>query len=126
MPPDEEPRFDAATAYHEAGHAVVALILGRGVQRVSIQPKSDRLGHGEVRLGAVRASADLIEEDMLIALGGLAAEAKHTGVYAWDEAGGDMQYVRRLATQRAGERRAERLQQRLLSKVEHWLADEGR
>ena len=28
-----------ATAYHEAGHAVIALVLGRSVQRVSVLPK---------------------------------------------------------------------------------------
>src|SRR5262245_24506389 len=121
----EAPAFDAATAYHEAGHAALALIVGRGVHRVTIEPKQDRLGRCEFRVGAVRPSADFIEEEILIALGGLAAEARHTGDYAWDEAGRDLQYVRRLAVQRAGEARAERLVQRLLRKVEHLLGDAG-
>jgi hypothetical protein len=39
-----EPVSDEITAYHEAGHAVMALALGRPVHRVSIQPNEDRLG----------------------------------------------------------------------------------
>ena len=37
----------------------------------------------------------------------------------------DQQYVRRLAVQRAGERRPERLQRRLLAKAKHLLSNEG-
>ena len=59
------------------------------------------------------------------ALGGVAAEARLTGTYAWDGAAHDERLVRSLAVQRAGERRAERLQRRLLAKVEHLLAQEG-
>ena len=59
---------------------------------------------------------------MLIALGGIAAEAIHTGAYAWDEAERDLQYVRDLAERRAGRRQIERLERRLLGKAEHLLA----
>jgi hypothetical protein len=34
-----------ATAYHEAGHAVVALLLGLKFRHVTIEPDSDSLGH---------------------------------------------------------------------------------
>ena len=37
----------------------------------------------------------------------------------------DLLHVRRLAVQRAGERRAERLERRLLAKAEHLLSDDG-
>jgi hypothetical protein len=74
---------------------------------------------------AIRPSEDWIEREMLIALGGIAAEARHTETYAWDQADRDLQYVRDLAVQRAGRRRAERLERRLLSKAEHLLAKEG-
>ena len=57
--------------------------------------------------------------------GGIAAEARHTGAYAWDGAARDQQYVRRLAVQRAGERQAERLVRRLLAKAEHLIAQDG-
>ncbi len=39
-----------ATAYHEAGHAVIALTLGRNVQRVSILPNQLRLGQCELKI----------------------------------------------------------------------------
>jgi hypothetical protein len=113
---------DAATAYHEAGHAVVALALGRPVHGVSVLPNRDRLGLCEFRKGVFRPSEDWVEREMLIALGGIAAEAVHTGAYGWDEAERDLSYVRQLAEQRAGLRQAERLERRMLAKAEHLLA----
>jgi hypothetical protein len=122
---DPPPPFDEATAYHEAGHAVVALALGRPVHRVSVLPNRDRLGQCEFAKGRFRPTEDWIEREMLIALGGLAAEARHCGAYGWDEAERDLRYVRRLAAQRAGPRAAERLERRMLSKAENILADDG-
>jgi ATP-dependent Zn protease len=119
------PPFDEATAYHEAGHAVLALALGRPVQRVSALPNRERLGQCDFRKGVVRPSEDWLEREILIALGGVAAEARHTGTYAWDMADRDLQYVRDLAVRRAGERQAERLERRLLAKAEHLLAKDG-
>jgi hypothetical protein len=116
---------DEVTAYHEAGHAVVALALGRPVHRVSVLPNHERLGQCDVRKGTFRPSVDWVEQEMLIALGGPAAEARHTGDYAWAGPGQDWQYVRGLAVRRAGERRAGRLTSRLLAKAEHLLAQEG-
>src|SRR5882762_5398168 len=112
-----EPPCNEGTAYHEAGHAVVALALGRTVHRVTILPEREHLGQCEFRKGGLRPSEDWLEREILIALGGIAAEARHTGVYAWDGAARDRQYVRRLAVQRAGERQAERLERRLLAKA---------
>jgi ATP-dependent Zn protease len=117
-----EPPYDEATAYHEAGHAVVALALGRPVHRVSALPNRHRLGICEFRKGVFRPTKDWLEEEILISLGGIAAEARYTGTYAWEEAGLDMRYIRRLAIQRAGERQAERLERRLLAKAENLLA----
>ncbi len=120
-----DPPHDEATAYHEAGHAVMALALGRPVHRVSILADRERLGRCEFRKGVFRPSEDWLEREALIALGGLAAEARHTGSYARDAADRDLQYVRDLAVQRAGERQADRLERRLLAKAEHLLAKEG-
>jgi ATP-dependent Zn protease len=119
-----EAPFDEATAYHEAGHAVVALSVGRPVHRVSVLPNRERLGVCEFRKGVFRPTKDWLEEEILISLGGVAAEARRTGTYAWAEAGRDLAYVRRLAIQRAGERQAPRLEKRLLAKAENLLADE--
>ena len=120
-----DPPFDEATAYHEAGHAVVALALGRPIHRVSVLPDGQFLGLCQFGKGVFRPSEDWLEREILIALGGIAAEARHTGNYAWDGAARDQQYVRRLAEQRAGERQAERLERRMLAKAEHLLAQEG-
>jgi ATP-dependent Zn protease len=120
-----ETPYDESTAYHEAGHAVVALILGRPVHHVSILANREVLGVCKFQKGTLRPSEDWLEREVLIALGGMAAEARFTGDYNLDGAGRDRQYVRRLAIQRAGERQAERLERRLLAKAEHLLADEG-
>jgi hypothetical protein len=120
-----EPACDEATAYHEAGHAVMALALGRPVHRVSVLADRERLGQCEYRKGVFRPSEDWLEREALIALGGVAAEALHTGDYAWDAADRDLRYVRDLAEQRAGPRQAERLERRLLAKAEHLLAKDG-
>jgi ATP-dependent Zn protease len=115
-----------ATAYHEAGHAVMALALGRPVDRVSVRPNSEMLGVCHFRKPVFRPSEDWLEREILIALAGLAAEARHTGVYAWDEAGRDRRYVEELALQRAGSaKQAARLERRLLSKAEHVLSQDG-
>jgi ATP-dependent Zn protease len=114
-----------ATAYHEAGHAVVALALGRPVHRVSVLADRERLGSCEFGKAVFRPSEDWLERESLIALGGLAAEARFTGVYALDGAARDRRYVAGLALQRAGNaRKAERLERRLLAKVEHLLSRE--
>jgi ATP-dependent Zn protease len=116
--------YCTATAYHEAGHAVVALALGRPVESVSVLPRRQFLGICRFQKGVFRPSKDWLEQEILISLAGLASEAMHSGEYAWDGAARDLQYVRRLAIQRAGERQAERLERRSLAKVENLLADE--
>lgn len=100
----------------------MALALGRSIHGVSILPNRERLGVCEFRKGVYRPSEDWVEREILIALGGIAAEAIHTGAYAWAEAERDLQYVRGLTEQRAGRRQAERLERRLLAKAEHLLA----
>ena len=119
------PQYDEATAYHEAGHAVVALALDRPVHRVSVLPGRELVGKCEFGKGVSRPSDDWLEREILIALAGMAAEARHTGTYDRGAAGRDLRLVRRLAVQRAGERQADRLERRLLAKTENLLADDG-
>lgn len=116
---------DEVTAYHEAGHAVVALALGRTIHKVTVLPNRERLGECRFGKGNARPTDDWLEREILIALGGLAAEARFTGTYATAEAGQDLRFVRRLALERKSERAAERYEQRMLNKVEYMLADEG-
>jgi ATP-dependent Zn protease len=96
-----EPKDLQPTAYHEAGHATVALALGRDIQRVSILPNQHWLGRCELKKGARRGSKDPREDDALILLGGLAAEAKFTSRYAWGAAAHDLRAVQSLMGTRA-------------------------
>src|SRR5947208_13339112 len=117
-----EPSHEEATAYHEAGHAVAALALGRPVDHVSVLPDRERLGQCEFKKPAFRPSEDWVEREILISLAGIAAEARHTGDYCWEAADRDRDYAEDLARDRAGsDRKAQRLLRRLLSKAEHIL-----
>jgi len=121
-----EPPHDETTAYHEAGHAVIALALGRPVAHVSILPDRKFLGMCQFQKPVFRPTEDWLEREILIALGGIAAEARHTGNYAWQGAAHDQRYVRSLVVRRAGgERQADRLERRMLAKAEHLLSQDG-
>lgn len=116
---------DEVTAYHEAGHAVIALALGRTIHKVSALPNRERLGECRFGKGNAKPTDDWLEREILIALGGLAAETRFTGAYATDGAAQDLRFVRRLALERKSERAVERYEQRMLDKVEYMLADDG-
>jgi ATP-dependent Zn protease len=117
---------EIAVAFHEAGHAVMALALGRAVQRVSVQPNHLRQGNCELKKGTFRPSKDAVETEILILLGGLAAEARQTGHYAWEAAAADLRGVRSLLEQRASsQRQLERLERRMLDKAEYVLEQAG-
>lgn len=120
--PMSAPTTEQITAYHEAGHAVIALAQGRAIQRVSIVPNESRLGACEIKKGRVNPPDDDLETAILIFLGGLAAEARYTGRYGWGGAGQDLEQVHSMCLSRAGnEKRAEKLAGRMLDKVEHLL-----
>jgi len=111
------------TAYHEAGHGVIALQQGRSVREVSILPGGKRLGYCEMAKGG-RPMKDALEADLLILLAGLAAEAKVSGRYGLDGAAQDLRMAEKLALHRAGNaRQAERLLERALDKAEHLMRD---
>jgi ATP-dependent Zn protease len=82
---------EMATAYHEAGHAVIALYHDRSIHR-------DYLGKCEVRKGVRRTKEDIVEQEILISLAGLAAESRLTGTYNLSGASKDLRYVRLLAS----------------------------
>ena len=117
-------KFDPRTAYHEAGHAVVALALGRPVHKVSVLPNTERLGACEFRKGVQRPSEDWVETEVLISLAGMVAEARVTGSYDTGGADRDLRYVRKLTLTRASDRAVDRLEKRLLAKTENLLGDE--
>lgn len=110
------------TAYHEAGHAVIALTQGRDVHRVSILPNKTRLGQCDLKKGTTRAAKDWLESEVLILLAGAAAEGRISGRYCWQGAARDLRQVRALTLSRAGsDHQAERLERRYLEKVERLL-----
>ena len=120
-----------ATAYHEAGHAVMAIVLGRDVHKVTISPAN--LQTGGTRLGAVRfkkgrtkATKDWLEDEVLILLAGMVAESHLTDHYCDMGASQDLRGVRRLLESRAkNEKQLEKLERRMLDKTEYLLADHG-
>ena len=117
-----------ATAFHEAGHAVAAVSLGRLIQKVSIIPAKlpiggRRLGACEFKKGRTKVAHDWLEDEVLILLGGMVAESHFTSRYCPCGAAQDLAAVRRLlATRAKNERQAERLERRMLEKAEHLLA----
>lgn len=117
---------DEATAYHEAGHAIIALVLGRPVEKVTIQGNTLRLGQCQMSNRRGAPIKDEVEVQALILYAGVASEARKTGFYNWHGAQQDLQGIRRLARYRAStEKQEERLQQRWLDKVEYMLDDES-
>jgi ATP-dependent Zn protease len=117
---------DAVTAYHEAGHAVMALALGRPIHRVTIEPNHRFLGRCELGSGRFRPSDDVLEIEVLILLAGPVAEARHTGRFNPDAADHDLRGVRSLVASRGATwKQVERLERRFLDKTEHWFDRPG-
>lgn len=113
---------DLATAYHEAGHAVVALSLGRSIEKLSIVRNSLRLG--AVSLGSSRRGRrdDYFENEALVLLSGVLSEARITGKLNLNGARQDILNLRKLISTRVKtEKAAERLERRLFDKTEHYL-----
>jgi len=118
-----------ATAWHEAGHAVMAMSLGRPIEKVTISPAQlqtggSRLGACKIQKGRSRPSNSQLEDEVLILLAGMVAESRITGRYCTDGASQDLRNVERLLSTRArNERHLERLTRRLLDKTEHVLGE---
>jgi hypothetical protein len=63
---------DEATAVHEAGHAVISTLWGIPVQKVTIVPREDDVGHVEFEPGATCG----LVADLVATLAGPAASAR--------------------------------------------------
>lgn len=96
----EDPRsIREVTAYHEAGHAIVAYLLGRPFTRVSIRADDSTLGRCSFRAPGAWFRPDLridgptrrrLEERVMISLAGPEMEAIFTGRYDQDAAQEDI------------------------------------
>ena len=118
-----------ATAYHEAGHAVVAISLGRKIKKATVNRAN--LPTGGVRLGAVmfekgrsKPTDDWLEDEVIILLAGMVAESSFTGRYCDQGASVDLRAVDRLLDSRVkSQRQLEKVRQRMINKTEHLLSD---
>jgi len=111
------------TAYHEAGHAVMALLMGRSVQKVSIIPSQNRLGACTIQKGRAKQVRDKLEAEVLILLAGMAAEGRKSGRYNLQGASQDLRKVEKLALSRSGNaKQASKYIHRMLDKTQHLLS----
>src|SRR4051794_2229344 len=90
----------AEVAYHEAGHAVAAAVLGVEVLSVSVGRECGDAGQGRL---LYTTSADPRDE-LLVALAGPAAVAVvRGGLYDADGSGGDLELARAAARRIGGD-----------------------
>ncbi len=123
------PNSRLATAYHEAGHALMALLLGRPVEKVTISPAKinaggTRLGSCKIQKGRTKPTRDAVEDEVLILLAGMVAESFVTGRYNQAGASQDLFMVQTLLTTNKAkdERRFQKLAKRMIDKTEHHLS----
>lgn len=127
---DDPETIRLATAYHESGHAVMALLQGRPIEKVTICPAQmavggSRLGACKIQKGRQKPSHDPLESEVLVLLAGMVGESHLTERYCQAGASQDLMMVERLLSKRAcKERELQRLAKRMLSKTEHILNDE--
>lgn len=119
-------------AYHEAGHAVMATIVGRPIQKVTLSAANLptgglRLGACNIRKGRTKPTKDWIEDEALILLAGMVAESHVTGRYCEKGAGQDLRAVQRLLSQTraTSARQLEKMVRRLVDKVELLLSEDA-
>jgi len=114
------------TAVHEAGHAVVAFVLGRPIHDVSIRARGRFAGICKFQKGKGRPTDDWVDREMQISLAGIAAEIRHLGRADARGAQDDLRRSLNLATERSGcADRAERLMKRMLDRTLHLLEQPG-
>ena len=114
------------TAYHEAGHAVMALLMGRSLKKVSIIPSQNRLGSCTIQKGRAKQVQDKLEAQILILLAGMVAESRKSGRYNVQGASQDLRAVEQLAMARSGNpRQAQKLVHKMLDKTQHLLRNKA-
>lgn len=122
-----EDEIEEITAYHEAGHAVMAAALGGRIIRVSIEPPEDdglkRFGESIVSWPPSTDVA-IYEVELKVSLAGPVAEliyrSEQMAIEAVPEFAADWQRVIESAAHLKATRREQR---QLISKAEFWVRD---
>ena len=97
---------DRLTAFHEAGHAVVAHLLGLTVSQVEVIGNGEDFGSCHtLRLpsGEAIAREHALEDALLVACAGAVAECIASGAKEWDEDSHDLERAVHLALQLTGD-----------------------
>jgi hypothetical protein len=107
MPGNPERMIEAErlTAYHEAGHAVMAHLCGQQITEVEIVGDADRAGSvhslsfptDPAESDDPGAEREAIEKRLKCILAGTVAESMTSGRHGWDEACEDLDLAVRLA-----------------------------
>jgi ATP-dependent Zn protease len=95
------------TAFHEAGHAVMAELCGQHITKVEIEGDEDHTGSFESlrfppdpsEADSPEAAASTVEARLKCVLAGTVAEAMVSGRDQWDESSEDIELAVRLAMQ---------------------------
>ena len=100
------------TAYHEAGHGVVAYLVRRSFRYVTIEKQEDSLGHVHFQKFREGFQPDVdigpkiertLEKEIMTGLGGLAAEKILTGRKRWTPSRSDIRQAMNCALQLHGD-----------------------
>ncbi len=109
--PERSTERERLTAYHEAGHALMAHLCGQHVTRVEIEGDDEHAGTcSALRFppeidepGATGTPTAALEARLLCLLAGMAAEAAAGGRQEWDERSAELDRAVRLAIQVVGD-----------------------
>jgi hypothetical protein len=83
----KESAAQAATAYHEAGHAVIAMRLGYRCRYVTIVPKGDKAGCACCEDPMKGDNEKKVEHALKMLMAAQIAESKHTGLISSSHSG---------------------------------------
>jgi hypothetical protein len=138
---ERERRRLEETAYHEAGHAVAAIVLRRGFSHVTIEPRDDSLGHVKPNKHPESFRPDIsddardaprIEREVLMLLAGIAAEKHLRGRRNYRGASQDLRMAVDVAGYLFSRRTLEKYLEYMIERAEdfismpfHWLQVEA-